>query len=215
MRFFLTKNPGLKLSAFLFAVALWFFVAGQSSTEVGFMVPLGFHGVPEDRAVKSGSPGEVEVRVRGPKFVINNISPRQITAELDLSGAKEGINTYNILPDDIVVPTGVKATLVRPSSVEVRVEGVLKAALPVKVRLTGRPARGYKVARLKVAPGRVEAVGRRSEIESIDRIYTEPVDVTGLAGSKSFTARLDIDNNEFSSISTDRVNVRVVIVKAD
>ncbi|HLC19178.1 MAG TPA: CdaR family protein [Thermodesulfobacteriota bacterium] len=213
MKGLFTNNLRFKLLAVVFSSALWFFVAGQSSTEVGMLVPLEFRGIPADMAMTSAPPGEIEVRVRGSKLVINNFSFGQVSAVLDLSSAKEGLNTYNILPGDIVTPTGVRVTRIRPGSVDIRMEGTAKAELPVKVRLTGRPAKGYKVAGLKVDPERVEVVGAKMKLKSLKGIYTEPVSVSGLAGSNTFYARLDPGDNDFNSISADRVNVRVFIEK--
>lgn len=116
------KNKRLKLLALVFSAALWFFVAGQSNTEVGFLVPLGLKGIPADLTVTGGPPSEIEVRVSGARQVISALSSSQIIAEIDLSGGVEGVNTYNILPDNIITPVGVEVTGIRPSSVEVRLE---------------------------------------------------------------------------------------------
>ncbi|MEK7773677.1 MAG: CdaR family protein [Deltaproteobacteria bacterium] len=213
MRRILSQDLKLKVLALVFAVALWFFVAGQSSTEVGFLVPIGFKGIPKDMVMASAPPEEIEVRIMGPRFVINNVSPSQIKVEIDLSGVGEGLNNFRILSRDIVLPMGVNVVKTRPVSVDIRLERLITVNLPVKVRLTGRPPYGYKVIGVNVSPMKVTANGVKKEMKDLSGIYTNPVDVSGLVSSASFTVPLDIPVNEFRSISGDKVNVKVVIGK--
>lgn len=203
----------LKVLALVFAVALWFFVAGQSSTEVGFLVPVGVKGIPRGMVMVSAPPEEIEVRAMGPKFLINNLSPSRIKVELDMGDAVEGLNNLKIAPGDIAVPMGVEVVKTRPVSVDIRLERLVTVNLPVKVRLTGRPAAGYKVIDVKAEPGSVTANGVKKEMRDLSGVHTKPVDVSGLASTARFTAQLDIPVNEFRSISGDKVDVKVVIGK--
>ena len=145
MKELFASNLKLKLLAVIFSLALWFFVAGQSRTEVGFIVPISYKGIPKDLIMTGAPPDEVEVRVTGPKLFINNLSPSQISAELDMSGAKEGINTLRIQPTDIITPMGVDVQRLRPSSVDFRLERITRVELPVRALVSGRPAPGYRV----------------------------------------------------------------------
>lgn len=213
MKVILLKNLRLKILALVFATALWFFVAGQSSTEVGFLVPIVFKGIPANMVIAGLPPGEVEVRVAGPKGVINNLSPSNVVVELDVSGAKEGHNTYKILPQNITTPVGVEVVRLRPSSIDLRMEPVIKLSLPVRARLTGSPAAGFRVAGVRVFPPSVTATGVKREIKNTSVIYTRPIDISGLGSTRNFTSELDILENEFRTISADKVSVRVVIEK--
>jgi YbbR domain-containing protein len=209
----LLKNLRLKILALAFAAVLWFFVAGQSNTEVGFLVTLGFKGIPRDLVMTSAPPAEVEVRVVGPKLFINNLSPTQIIAEFDLSGAKDGLNTYHLTPADIVRPMGINVSMIRPSSIDIRLEKLVTITLPVKVRLSGRPAAGYRVSALSVTPGTVNAGVLKRQLKEIDTIYTKSIDLTGLKSSTTVTVPLDIPERRVWSLSPEKVNVRLVIEK--
>lgn len=213
MKRVLLTNIRLKLLSLAFASALWFFVAGQSNTEVGFIVPISFKGVPKEMIMTSTPPGEVEVRVMGPKLFINNLSPSQIIAELDLSDGKEGLNTYKLSPKDIVTPMGVEVLRLRPNSVDVKMERLIKVNLPIKVRMNGRPESGFRVSGISVIPKAVIATGLKKDIKDLSGIYTRPVDVTGLRYSTTISAPLDVQDFEFRSISTDKADVRIIIKK--
>lgn len=212
MRELLTSNLRLKAMALAFAVALWFFVAGQSRTEVGFLVPVGLKGIPKDMVMTSGPPDEIEVRVTGPRLFISNLSPAQIAAELDLSAAKEGLNAYKIQTKDIMTPMGIDVLRLRPSSIEVKLERLSKADLPVRARVVGRPAPGYRVADVLVYPKYVVVTGTRKEI-SIGAVFTKPLDISGMDSSTSLSVQLDTAGAEFRSVSAERVEVKVIIKK--
>lgn len=213
MKDFFTSNLRLKAVALIFALALWFFVAGQSRTEVGFLVPIGLKGMPNDMVMTSMPPEDIEVRVTGPRLFIANLSPAQIAAEIDLSSAKEGLNAYRIKPTDIVTPMGVDVLRFRPNSIEVRLEKLSKAEVPVRARVTGKPAPGYRVAEVEVFPKSVVATGTRKELNGARVLHTRPVDVSGIDSSRSLSVPLDTSGTEFRSLSSERVEVKITIRK--
>lgn len=214
MKKLMSANLKLKLVAVALATALWFFVAGQSNTEVGFLVPIGYKDAPRDLVISNMPPDEVEVRVMGPKLFINNLSAAHITAELDLSGATVGVNSYRLKPSDITTPMGVEVLRLRPNSVEVRMDKLERRSLTVKPRLKGKPEEGYEIADIVVLPKAVEATSVKKTLSRLDAISTVPLDVSGLNQSMSVTLKLDIPARyELRSISADKVDVKVVIRK--
>lgn len=213
MKEFFASNLRLKLLALVFSTALWFFVAGQSRTEVGFIVPISYKGIPRDLIMTGIPPDEVEVRVTGPKLFINNLSPSQISAELDLSTAKEGLNTLRIQPTDIVTPMGVDVQRLRPSSIDLRLEKITRVELPVRPRLSGRPAPGYRVVDVLIYPKTIVATGTRKEIKDLKEVQIRPIDISGLDSSTSLTAQVDTSGLDFRSLSSEKVEVKIIIRK--
>ncbi len=209
----LLSNLRLKLLAIAFATTLWFFVAGQSSTEVALFVPLGFKEIPSEMAVAGGPIEEIEVRVMGPRFFINNLTPSQLMAEVDLSGATEGMNIIKVNNDDIVAPIGLTVLRVRPASVEVRLERLVKAELPVRPVITGRPADGFVITDATVYPKTVRVTGTRKGIGGVAFVRTRRVDVGGIESSGNFTVELDTDDAEYRSIDVDKVRVNITVRK--
>lgn len=211
MRSFLLKNLRLKVISLAFAFALWFFVAGQSSTELGIMAPLGYKGIPKDMVMTSAPFGEVDVRVTGPRFLINNLEPGKIIAELDLSGARAGTGVYRILPKDVIVPVGIKVGRILPGSVEVHLENLVDVELPVKVRFHGRPAPGFRVTGVSVVPKIIIASVLAKDAVGIDGIYTKAVDISGIDETTSATVALDAPEREFMNISSYSVTVKIAV----
>ncbi|MBI5970458.1 MAG: YbbR-like domain-containing protein [Deltaproteobacteria bacterium] len=213
MKELILKNLRLKLLALGFSLALWFFVASQTSTDVGFMVPLSFKGIPKGMVMTGAPEGEVDVRVAGPKFLVNNLLPSQIIAEVDLASAKEGVNGYRIPPRDVTVPAGIKVTRVIPASVEIRMDRLVEVELPVKVRLSGKPGKGWRVARVSVTPRSVTAGVVKKNLDVFTAVYTKPVDISGARARMDVTAQLEIPDNDIRALSVESVKVKVIFEK--
>jgi YbbR domain-containing protein len=212
---FLRTNIRLKIMALGFSVALWFFIAGQKNSEVGFLVSLGFKGVPKDMVMTSTPPGEVEVRVLGPRLIINNLSPTQVKVELDLSGANVGPNTLKITKEDIELPLGVKVTRIRPDVFKLRMGRIVSAKLPVKPVVKGTPLKGFTVVEVSVVPEEVTVSGLDKDVSGLKSISTTSVNISGADSTRSFTTGFDLRAREFRSLSDDSVMVRIIIEKED
>lgn len=215
MREFFRKNLRLKIIAVGFATALWFFVAGQRTTEVGLVVPLGFEGVPADMVMTTAPPGEVEVRLRGPRLIIGNLTPSQVSAEIDLSGAAEGAGTLRISPSDIEAPMGVEVTRVTPASVDIVMERVVSATVPVTAVLAGEPAPGYRLAGVDVVPESVTVSGLGGDVDGLETVRTRPVDIRGIVATEIFTSELAVPEWEYGGSKERAVTVRVIVEKED
>ncbi len=122
MREFLFKNTILKVMALIFAIALWFLVAGEKKIEVGFLINLEFKNLPEDMEIVGEPVHEIEVRAAGSKAFLINLSPAHLSASVDLSQAAPGVNTVKITQNDIKAPKGVEIVKINPSSIQLHIE---------------------------------------------------------------------------------------------
>lgn len=178
-----TENRALKFVSLLIAIALWMFVVGVDHSEVYMTVPLELTNVPEKVTVVSRAPGEINVRMTGPRTIMASISPKKLTVTLDLQGMQPGINSYEILPARFGVPQGVDVTDISPSVITLEADRTLTRMVPVKPRIKGTPAEGFEVSEVIVTPREVELTGAERPLKLAHEVPTEVVDVTGLDGS--------------------------------
>jgi YbbR domain-containing protein len=214
MKKLILNNLRLKLVAIVFSVGLWFFVGGQRGAQVGFLMGLDLAEIPQDMVVVGEAPKQVEVRLSGPQGFINNLSPSQVSVEMDFTGAREGLNTYRIETHDVVVPRGIKVVSVSPRAFDIRLQRLMTVMLPVRVNFAGTPAMGYKVISLKSDPTEVEVFGTKKAVSRVKRVFTKLVDIEGIDSTKSLVVPVSFPEGVRGGIP-ENVYVTVTVDKKD
>lgn len=189
---FITKNPTLKIISLILAVILWVFVKSKSGGEVGLVVPLEFYRVPSNVIVTQVTDEAINVRVNGSFMQLERLPTREIRARIDLSRARPGTNSFDILPDNFNIPRGLEVTQISPSSVKVELDRVMEKVVHVKPTVKGRPARGYRIRKISVDPPYITLQGARSQLTALTEVSTEVVDISGLKETVKIAAPLRI-----------------------
>jgi YbbR domain-containing protein len=206
----LTENWVLKLLSLAFALVLWFFVMGEQRLERSCSVPLELKNMPVGVMVANDIPSHIEVRISGPRTLLMNLHPEDIGISVDLKGLRPGLTTFKRLEERLDLPGPLKVTRLSPSYIDVRLERVMTKTVPVKVRLTGNPARGYRVARVVSDPARATIEGAKSELEKVEMVLTDEVEVDGI--TENFTTVTPLNYfGKFSHLK-DQLNVEVKVV---
>ena len=94
MKKLLTENIGLKISAVLISVFLWFFVTSRGQSEIAFDIPLEFKNIPADIGIVNASVKTVSVTVRGHERPMKNLKVSDVKVYVDLGKAKKGDGSF-------------------------------------------------------------------------------------------------------------------------
>ncbi len=210
---FFFKNKILKVMALTFAIALWILVEGEKRTEVGFLIPLEFRNLPKDMVIIGKPVKEVEVRVLASKKVMSKLSPMQLSASIDLSTAKQGINNFIVASRDIKTPKGTEIIKANPSSILIHLETVITKLVPVKVKLSGSTAGGFNVKDISIEPDSVVLFGTQSALKDINEIYTDQMDITGIKTDKTTMVHIQLADTELKKAEPDIVKVKVSVAR--
>ena len=205
-------NFGLKLLSLASAVVLWSLIATEPEMETSITVPLEFHNVPRELEVISDPTPEVHVEVKGPASKVRGISRNDVAVVLDLMRVEQpGERSFTLDRSQVVLPRGVTLVKSIPSQVRLNFEKRLTRAIPVQPRFAGALEPGYEVARYSVDPPALKVVGPESRVALLDYATTDPIDVSRLTGSGSFTtnAYLADPHLRFENLQSVRVNVEM------
>lgn len=207
----LTENWILKLVSLTFALILWFFVMGERKLEVGFQVPLELENVPPGLMVASEVPSLIDVRISGPRTVLMNLHPSDISIAVDLKDLPPGVTSLKRLEERLNIPTALKVTRLSPSYIDIKLERIKQKVVPVQAVFTGTPAEGFKVGVIQLRPETVTVEGAESELKDIDGVLSTPIDVSGLR--ESFTLMVPLTfKGKYTALKHDRtVEVQVEI----
>jgi YbbR domain-containing protein len=177
---FFTKNTTLKVISLILAIILWVFVKSKSGGEVGLVVPLEFYRVPSNLIVTNVTDEAINVRITGSVIQLQRLPTREIRARIDLSRARPGTNSFDILPDNFNISKDLDITQISPSSVKIELDHVIEKMVHVKPVVQGKPARGYRVSKITVEPPFINLQGAEGQLTKLKEIMTEEVDVSDL-----------------------------------
>lgn len=175
----------LRLASLALAGGLWFVIAGKQTAERGVGVPVELRNVPRDLELTGDPVNAVDVRVRASPGLINSLEAGKLLATIDLRGASEGERIVQLTPSMIQVPFGFRVVKITPSLLTLNLERTERKEVPVRPRVTGRPAAGHEIAGVGSDPAEVRVVGPRSRVREIESAFTEPVSIEGASATVS------------------------------
>ena len=202
------SNFGLKALALIIAVGLW--LAGHRDTERAIEVAVEFRNLPSDLMVMDNRVDYVVLRLMGPRTLVSTLDADNLKLSLDLNGAKSGASSYTLVGEDFNVPRGVAVARITPPVIHLRLEPVVKRTLPVTVRLSGKPAEGYRVTQTAALPENVSVQGPAEDVRRLAAVETLPLDVEESRSGIKRRVRLSNDNKPLT-ISPDQVDVAVTV----
>ncbi len=169
------SNFGLKVLALVIAVGLW--TAGHRDIERAVEVAVEFRNTPPDLMVLDNRVDYVVLRLSGPRTLVSTLDSDDIKLALDLQDAKSGAASYPLSAGSFNIPRGVTVARITPPVVHLRFEPVLRRTLPVTVKLSGKPAAGYRIARSQAQPETVSVSGPAEEVRRMTVLETLPVEI--------------------------------------
>jgi YbbR domain-containing protein len=200
-------NLALKGASLALAGLLWYVIAGEKTSEMGLTVAAELQNFPHDLELTGEAVNAVEVRLRASPGVIQRLGPGDVSARVDLAGVGEGEHIVHLTPESIRVPFGVRVVRVNPSTIAFNFERTQHKDVPVRPRLTGRPAAGFEVAEVQSTPAQVRLAGPRSRVAEVESAFTEAVSVEGARGVVSEQVNVGVDDALLRVLGGSRVLV--------
>ena len=166
-------------------------VQPSSVNEIEILIPVDFYKLPDGLTLVGPAPKEIELRVKGPPSVLEDLKRNVPMYKLDLSGVAVGSESIAVNPDLLPMPVGTQITRVNPAYLIVKVDRFLKKQVPVKVAVSGEPAGSYFINGTLAKPATMLICGPETAVGLVDEIFTKPIDIT--ARSESFKKEIAVD----------------------
>jgi len=191
LRIYITHNWFAKLFSIGLAALLWATISNEANSEIGITTPLEYRNIPSQLEIIGDTTNAVEVRLRGSATLIRQVSTRDISAAVDLTGLPPGEKIVQLTPQHVKLPFGIEVVRLNPSQVRLRLERTLVKTVPVVVRVEGEPAVGFDIGEITVTPATVEVEGPESKVRRIERMPTAAVKIAGT--KEGFNGLVDLD----------------------
>ena len=158
-------NFGIKLLSLALAVGLWLAVTRDPVAEVAVEVPIEFRNIPENLEISTESVPRAEIRVRGPQRVVRRLQAADIYAEIELSGMKAGERTFDLTAQQVHRPRELEVVQVIPSQFHLMFDTRLTRQIPVRPRVFGNFAAGYRIGTSRRSRPPFPISGPRKRVE--------------------------------------------------
>ncbi len=203
IRKFFTRNLGLKLISFLFALVLWFSLIPEekSFSEKTLTVPLELHNIPSDMELIERPIQTVDVTIRAPNRLIPQLSSANVHTVLDLQKATVAQEEYSLNRNMVSIPEGAEVKEIYPSKINLRFEKSREIMLDVKPNIIGELPEGYVLLQTEAVPPQVLVKGPESIIDAQEVVRTSPVDISGLTQSTEIEADLILPDPDLTLTS--------------
>lgn len=221
----------VRLLSLVFAVFLYLFVASENNafsfqsaanqqfasiniTETISNVPVSVGEIREDAFI-SGLPESVQVRLTGPRNVINQVMETNLVVETEnLLEAESGSQYIRLIIDNLPESVDYQIT---PSQVYVKLSQLETITAPIAYEFGDEAiAEGFEAVNVTLSPNEVELVGDAETISDIERVFIMISSAFPANGDFNGTYHLQIVNSEGenldvnSSVSEIEVEIEVL-----
>ena len=206
-----TRNVRMGLLALGISAILWGIAHGSSSVERGLDIPVSFHDLPDDLVITGQSTDQVNIRVRGSRAALRNLSPAKLEYVVDVAGAKPGLSAYEVDVSRFDLPRGANVVSRSPATLEVDFERRGRRAVRIRADIEGEPAAGFLMGEIVVDPPRVWLTGARSEVMRLTEVVTETIELAGLNAPIDREVRLSLGGGHVWMEENRAVRVKIPI----
>jgi diadenylate cyclase len=199
-----------KSALLLIVTAFWALITFRQGQITTVTAPVRLQGVSDELALVRSTPEEVEVQLKSFSSLTPTPAKLDISANVDLSGVREGQATVRIKNSDFSLPSGMVVTSVNPSTIKVVTEKKLRRTVPVRVVLKGTLATGLTGYEAISSPATVEVEGPVSQVSRVESVATEEIDAGRLARGKEYQKNLLLPSKKVTLLYDKPVLIRVV-----
>ena len=197
------KHIALKITAFIFGIALWLYVVSLNTFKVEIDVPVRLVRLPEMLAIASKPPRSMNVTLEGEPFDLMRLRSRikggdTTTAAIiiDLQDAELGATRKLIGTQNFSAPGFPNIKFIEPDNqrlfVDLDLDTRIERNVPIHSMVTFDAATGYLQTDFpKLEPDFITVSGARNVITRIIEIPTDTLVFDSLKNDAKFTVPLD------------------------
>jgi len=211
MKQFFTHNVGWKLLSLLIAVTLWIAVAREPELATSLSVPVEFKNIPEDLDIGANVPERVHLEVRGPSGRLSRDNLADIALILDLADAHSGERSYTIHPYNFNLPSGVIFYRTVPTQITLTFDHLASQNVKIFPRYSRPPQTGYRVRAYVLEPENIRIRGPEERVKRIDRLWTDPVDLSGVVSAAEFHTHVNVGDAQVRLDSPAAITLKVTL----
>ncbi|BCS87673.1 CdaR family protein [Pseudodesulfovibrio sediminis] len=151
------------------AVFTWFLVTGREVVETWVDMPVVMTNPPEGLIIGDGLVDKIQVRLRGPKGLVGNLSSQNLVYKLDVSHLKIGERIVEIDTSRIPLSSTYEIIEVKPNRLKLTVDRRISKKIAVEAVWSGDMNPDYELREIAAAPDLVVIRGPETLLRKITK----------------------------------------------
>jgi diadenylate cyclase len=209
----LYRNFWAKLITILLVFISWLIITAREGEITNTIVPVKFHNLPQAFLLTKSSPVEIEVQLKTFSSLIPTPKEGAISADIDLSKIKEGINSVPVRKEDFKLPPGITVNRIKPSVIRVNIQKKSRKWLRVQPKMSGRLPGNLNLRKIKVEPSSVLVEGPENTLSQLDRIETEELNLSAMRQNEEMEIKLVTPSSQIRVLSDGNVKIRMITAR--
>lgn len=210
------KNWSLKLFSLILAIILWLTLMPEEKifSEKTLFISLEPRNIPPNMELVKKPPDKIDVVIRAPRRYIDQITPANVVAKLNLENASVIQEDYTLNETMISIPPAAKAKVIKitPNTVTLKLEYTKEILLDVEPVTIGKLSEGFKIERIEVEPSKIRVRGPESKVSKDYKVRTSPIDISDLLQTTEVEADLILPSPDLRFASSlHKVKVTIFI----
>ena len=199
------KHIALKITAFIFGIALWLYVVSLNTFKVELDIPVRLVKLPEMLAIASKPPHTMRITLEGAPFDLMRLRSKVMQGDttaaaiiVDLQDAELGATRKPIGEKNFSAPNFSNIKFIEPDNqllfIDLDLDTRIERNVPVRSMVTFDAATGYLLTdEPKLEPDFITVSGARNVITRIIEIPTDSVSFSGLVHDTTYSIPLDFE----------------------
>lgn len=151
------------------AVFTWFLVTGREVVESWVDMPLVMTNPSEGLIIEDGLVDKIQIRLRGPKGLVNNLSSQNLSYPVDVSNLKIGERVVEIETSKIPLSSTYEIIEVKPNRLKLKVDRRISKKIAVEAAWAGNLNSDYQLQEVAASPDLVILRGPETMLRKISK----------------------------------------------
>ncbi|MCB0336029.1 MAG: YbbR-like domain-containing protein, partial [Bdellovibrionales bacterium] len=167
------------------------YVHSQSnSSVVSLIVPVEIKNLPSTKMILLPSTRQAQVTVKGPSFLVRDLAVSALTFRVNMPANVSNQYTVQLNEKSLPIPSTISVLNIEPSEIDLILDDVTESELPIVTPRIGKLEDGYSLTGQSSIPSRALVRGPKTEVQTLKRIESDPVDFRELTETSTFVLKL-------------------------
>lgn len=192
-------------------IMIWFLIVGADQMDMILTVPIEFLNLPKQLVIYNQYQKEVNVTLRGPRSIMQEMRSRNLSLPVDLSKAEPDTVVINTDSLPLPLPSGLAVLRMQPASITLSIDQLVQKQIPVTAETEGKVAPGYELKDIVLSPDKIPVSGPKALLERQQALRTYAISVEGLTHSVTTPVHLNLSPELASLIGETTVAAKIAV----